>query len=129
MPDRSPQTSILDTTSVDLATSVIGMSARIRHCVQCPKCLTFYLVSASPYSNGSYLVRTFPRSIEEYTLYCACSSPSASSRWRETEIKPCEVSKSAHQRGYGSPDEILAVDSRPRKPWKFDIADYLNPTP
>lgn len=106
----------------------LSMSLRIRHCVQCPKCLTLYLVSASPYGNGSYLVRTLPRTLEEYTLYCSCSSPAATSRWRDGEMRPCEVSKSAHRRGFGSPSEILAMDSRPRKPWRFNIADYLDPS-
>jgi len=32
------------------------MGYRIRHCVECPKCLTRYLVACSPYRNGSYLV-------------------------------------------------------------------------
>lgn len=117
------------------ATSIVcsciawSMSVRIRHCVQCPKCLTLYLVSASPFANGSYLVRTFPSSLDEYTLYCSCSSPSASSRWRGPDMKPCEVSKAAHQRGFGAPDEVFPVDHRPRKPWKFDIGDYLNSSP
>jgi hypothetical protein len=44
-------------------------------------------------------------------------------------MKPCEISKAAHRRGYGSPEEIFPVDSRARKPWRFDIADYLNPSP
>jgi hypothetical protein len=104
----------------------LDMSVRIRHCVQCPKCLTLYLVSASPFTNGSYLVHTVPRSLDEYTLYCACSSPSASSRWRGAEVKRCEISKAAHERGFGSLDEIAPLDSPPRKPWKFDLADYLN---
>src|ERR1700722_13475459 len=34
------------------------MSFRIRHCVKCPKCHTWYLVGFSPYRNGAYLVRT-----------------------------------------------------------------------
>jgi hypothetical protein len=43
-------------------------------------------------------------------------------------MKACEVSKPAHQLGFGSRDEIFPVDSRPRKPWRVNIADYLNPS-
>ena len=32
------------------------MTPRIRHCVECPKCHTRYLVGFSPYRNGSYLM-------------------------------------------------------------------------
>jgi len=90
------------------------MSARIRHCVQCPKCRTLYLVSASPYRNGSYLVRTPPSSLDEYTLYCACSVPAATSRWRSADMKACEVSRTAHRRGYGPPEEIVSQKAEPR---------------
>jgi len=32
-----------------------AMTRRIRHCIECPKCRTRYLVGYSPYRNGSYL--------------------------------------------------------------------------
>jgi len=51
------------------------MPARIRHCVQCPKCFTRYLFSRSPYRNGSYLIPTVPHSSDEYALYCSCRRP------------------------------------------------------
>jgi hypothetical protein len=79
---------------------------RIRHCVECPKCFTRYIVSFSPYRNGSYLITT-DGSSEEYALHCSCSRASAISRWRE--VKTCAVSKEAYDRGYGAPDEITPI--------------------
>ena len=65
------------------------MPHRIRHCVECPKCLTQYLVGFSPYSNGSYLVPSVVGSSEEYTLYCSCRKPYAVSEipWIGESIK------------------------------------------
>jgi hypothetical protein len=85
------------------------MTACVRHCVECPKCLTRYLVGFSPYRNGSYLAPLAKGLWEEWTLYCSCGLPSVSSRWRWTELRPYFVSKQAHVRGYGSPEEIVAL--------------------
>ena len=93
---------------------ISSLMTRIRHCVECPKCLTRYLIAFSPYSNGTYLVPTVYGSSEEYTLYCSCSGPPAASRWRWSEMKTCEVSKGAYDRGYGTPEEILPVTNQPR---------------
>jgi hypothetical protein len=98
---------------------------RIRHCVECPKCLTRYLIPCTPYRNGSYLVPTIQGSLEEYALYCSCSRGTGGSRWRWSEAKPCEVSKEAYDRGYGTPDEIVLVNTGPQEPWSVDVSTYL----
>src|SRR5579863_1613450 len=88
------------------------MSNRIRHCVECPKCRTHYLIAFSPYSNGSFLLRTVAGSSEEYTLHCFCEGALFPSVWKWCEAKPCEVSKGAHSRGYGMLDEVWPVTRR-----------------
>ena len=84
------------------------MTPRFRHCIECCKCGTRYLIPASPYANGSYVVSPAPFSSDEYTLYCACSKPPASSQWRWSELKIYQISRLAFERGYGSRDEIVA---------------------
>lgn len=84
------------------------MSERIRHCVECPRCHTCYLIGFSPYRNGSYLVAVTAGS-DEYTLYCFCDGSQQSSVCRWPEVKACRVSKRAHDRGYGSAAEILPL--------------------
>ena len=86
-----------------------GMSIRIRHCVECPKCRTRYLIAFTPYRNGAFLVRTGGGSSEEYTLYCFCDGAHLPNIWKWREARPCEVSKAAHDRGYGTRDEIWAI--------------------
>ena len=103
-----------------------SMSARIRHCLQCPKCLTRYLVSASPYGDGSYLVHTTLHAVDEYLLYCACQTPAAVSRFRCGDLHRCEVTKDAHRRGFGSPEEIVAIRRDDSSSWSFDIEKYVN---
>lgn len=85
------------------------MARRVRHCVECPKCFTRYLIGFSPYQNGSYLLPTARGSHTEWTLYCSCGSPASSSRWSCDDLRPYEVSGSAHVRGYGPPDEIVRL--------------------
>ena len=84
-------------------------SRRIRQCVECPKCFTRYLVGLSPYRNGSYLRPLVAGSWHEYILFCSCGQPFNSSRWHWSEFKTYAVSKQAHTRGYGSPEEILLL--------------------
>jgi hypothetical protein len=96
---------------------------RIRHCVQCPKCLTLYLVSLSPYRNGSYLIRT-NGTAEEYALHCSCSRATAINQFREAKL--CTVSKPAYDRGYGAPDEITPVDDQPQRDWSVEVSRYLD---
>ena len=87
------------------------MATRVRHCIECPKCLTRYLPSFSPYRNGSYLM-SLSESADEWTLYCACGRPHISSRWSWSDLKQYAVSNQAHDRGYGPPEEIVPVDKK-----------------
>lgn len=89
------------------------MSYRIRHCLECPRCQTWYIIALSPYRNGSLLVPTIPGSMDEYILYCACARPAFASRWRWYEAQTCVVSKAAHDRGYGT-DQEITVSRRTR---------------
>lgn len=84
------------------------MSFRVRHCVECPGCQTWYLIGFSPYKNGAHLVCTQDSSGEEYTLYC-CAGAGQPSHWKWLEAKACIVAKSAHDRGYGSDWEIQPI--------------------
>ncbi len=86
------------------------MTIRMRHCVECPKCHTRYLVGFSPYHNGSQLV-PLGAVLEEWILYCSCGRPATSSRWSSTELKIYAVSDQAHGRGYGPPKEIVRAES------------------
>ena len=80
---------------------------RIRHCVECPKCLTRYVVSCNPYENSSYLQPMIEGCWDEYTLYCRCKA--AASWWKANEFMICEVSASAFTRGYGTAEEITPI--------------------
>ncbi|HEX4425576.1 MAG TPA: hypothetical protein VH079_09255, partial [Terriglobales bacterium] len=62
----------------------------------------------------------------EYTLHCCCTRPSVVSFWKWSEMKSCEVSKRAHDRGYGSTDEIVLENYHLKDDWSFDVAKYLN---
>jgi hypothetical protein len=95
---------------------------RIRHCVECSKCLTWYVVSCNPYENGSYLLPTIEGCWDEYTLYCRCKA--AASRWKSSEFKSCEVSAAAFERGYGTPEEIKVIRA-PQQEWSVDVSRYL----
>jgi hypothetical protein len=97
--------------------------SRIRHCVECPKCLTRYLVSCSPYGNGSCLLPTIEGCRDEYILYCRCKA--AASRWKCSEFKSCEVSTAAFERGYGTPEEIMVIRA-PHQEWSVDVSRYLS---
>lgn len=88
------------------------MAWRIRHCMECPKCRTRYLVGFSPYPNGSYLVPLVTGTSQEWTLYCSCGTPPSSSRWRADEMKAYQVSTRAHGRGFGPPEEIVRLRRR-----------------
>lgn len=96
---------------------------RVRHCVECSRCHTRYLVSRSPYHNGSYLIPTVQGSLDEYALYCSCQR--VLSLWRWCEVMACEVSSAAYERGYGTAEEIFPT-IEPREPWSFDAGKYLN---
>jgi hypothetical protein len=98
---------------------------RIRHCVQCPKCQTRYLISFSPYRNGSYLIPTVQGSLEEYVLYCSCRKGTLASLCTWSDVESCQVSNAAYGRGYGTPEEIVAINQT-RDTWSFDPSRYLN---
>ncbi len=97
------------------------MPVRIRHCVECPKCLTRYLIASSPYRNGSYVVPAVPylsgnyTLSDEYILFCTCGNPRVASRWHGSAFKSYRVSKAAHKRGFGPPEEIVPVRSDERE--------------
>lgn len=77
--------------------------SRIRHCLECPTCRLRYVISLSPYRNGSRII-TAGNGGGDYILYCSCR-PGAS-RWIEREVLLCDVSKSAYERGFGTRKEI-----------------------
>ena len=91
---------------------ICAMGRCIRHCVECSRCLTRYLIGFSPYPNGSYLVPL--QDGKEWVLYCSCGRPPSSSRWSWSELKTYAVSRQAHGRGYGRPEEIVPVEKDSR---------------
>jgi hypothetical protein len=91
-----------------------AMTVRVRHCIECPKCSTRYLVGFSPYRNGSYLLPIEPGFAHEWTLYCTCGRPPISSRWRWNELHMYAVSNPARDRGYGPPEEIVRIEGELR---------------
>jgi len=95
---------------------------RIRHCVECPKCLTRYVVSCNPYENSSYLQPMIEGCWDEYTLYCRCKA--AASWWKSSEFIICEVSAAAFERGYGTAEEITAIRS-PQQESSIDVSRYI----
>lgn len=95
---------------------------RFRHCVECQKCGIRYLVSCSPYQNGSYLLPAIERSWDEYILYCQCKA--APGRWKSSEFKNCEVSAAAFERGYGTAEEITVMRAAQHE-WSVDLSRYM----
>lgn len=100
--------------------------SRVRHCVQCPTCRTRYLLSFSPYGNGSYLITSAYGSLEEYALYCSCRGVPMAIRMRWNDVKKCEVSKAAYERGYGAPNEIFPIENESADLPPLDVAKYLD---
>jgi len=98
------------------------MIPRIRHCVECPKCGTRYLLARTQYANGSYLVVQHLGCSEEYTLYCSCGLPATITRWNWSDLAKYTVSSGAHQRGYGSRDEITFFTSEQNQ--QAALAEY-----
>jgi hypothetical protein len=88
---------------------VAGMRRRIRHCVECPKCRTRYLIGSSPYRNGSYLVSCLTKDSEVHILYCSCDRRPISNLW--SDLKKYVVTGGAQDRGYGPPDEIVLISN------------------
>ena len=123
--ERGPQTSSISPCHVLMWSNI--MPVHIRRCIECPKCQTRYLIGFSPYSNGAHLVSMTPGPSEEYTLYCPCSRPATSTRWKCSEMRSFAVSKSAHARGYGNSDEIVPAGER-RRPRPGRAAEWLIPS-
>lgn len=76
--------------------------------------------------NGSYLIPVVHGYSDEYILYCSCRRGGPRSRWKSSEVKTCDVSSEAYERGYGTPDEVLLVDEQRREDGVFDVARYLD---
>ena len=74
-------------------------------------CHTRYLLASSPYGNGSYLELCKAGTWEMYTLHCSCSTPAAITHRVFDALKTYSVSRQAHERGYGSPEEIVVVNT------------------
>lgn len=85
------------------------MAYRVRHCVECPKCQTRYLLGYSPFRNGSFLVPMVQGFADGWTLYCSCAAPHVRSRWDWNELKQYVLSSQAHERGFGPPEEIIPL--------------------
>jgi hypothetical protein len=90
------------------------MSMFFRHCVECPKCLTRYLMAASPYGNGSLLIRTSVES-DELLLYCACMQPPVLSRWTWASAIRCAISRAVYLRGYGTRQDVISAGKGTRR--------------
>lgn len=86
------------------------MATRVRQCVECPKCRTRYLLSGSPYRNGSFLIPLVKGLADEWTLYCSCRTPHVPSRWSWSELRRYAISPQAYDRGYGSAEETIAMN-------------------
>ena len=99
--------------------------SRVRHCIECPKCLTRYVVSRTPYANGAYVIPAVEGSRDEYILYCSCDSRSVRCLWKSSEVMLCHVMTAAYDRGYGTAREITPVDPTLRERWPVDVAKYL----
>jgi hypothetical protein len=82
------------------------MTQRLRRCVECPKCLTRYLIGFSPYDNGSYLIARITEFSEDYQLFCSCGAQPFTIRWNWNELKKYAVSSRAYERGYGPPEDV-----------------------
>lgn len=102
------------------------MPVRIRRCAECPKCHTRYLPGFSPYRNGSYLQLSALGGIDEYVLHCACGRPPVRTRINCAEMRAYVVSKLAHHRGYGAPEEIVLTSEPRNDPSSFFGQPNLN---
>ncbi len=98
---------------------------RARHCIECPRCLTRYVISRSPYSNGAYVIPAVEGSTDEYFLYCSCNGRRVSCCSESNEVMLCHVLKTAYERGYGSALEITPVERNLGERWPVDVGKYL----
>jgi len=98
---------------------------RIRHCLECPKCFTRYVISLSPYRNGAHVLSTLNQHGDEYILFCSCGKSSSPTRWKRMEVMLCRVSKEAFERGYGSAADVVRMHEEDG-PWTIDASQYLD---
>ena len=110
-PEQRPQTSNL-ASPTGLSWLKGSTMSRIRHCVECPNCLTRYLIGSSPCRNGSRLVSCLSGDEGVHILFCSCGRPPVANRW--SELKKYVVSSRAYDRGYGTPEEIVLVGDKKR---------------
>ena len=103
-----------------------GLMLRIRHCVECPKCFTRYLISLSPYRNGAYVLATSRGCGDEYILFCSCKKGGAATPWKWSEVMTCRVTKEAFERGFRPAAEIMRVRGEDKESWTFKAAQYLH---
>ena len=89
------------------------MYRRRRHCVECPQCHTRYLIGFSPFGNGSYLAAQ-AEDADLHLLFCSCGIEPGHP-FKMSELKTYLVTQEAHERGYGSPAEIVLAEDEPRK--------------
>jgi hypothetical protein len=85
------------------------MFYRTRPCVECPNCQTRYVIGASPYPNGSYLVSNLVGASNLLTLYCSFHHAPRCYAFNWDEVDTYTVSDLADRRGYGSPEEVQFV--------------------
>ena len=96
-------------------------------CVECPKCLTQYLIGFSPTVIALILCRRLLVLWIDTRCTVPCRSPCAVSRWNQ--VRACQVSNAAYTRGYGTPEEVALVITQTWNSWSFDISRYLNLSP
>jgi hypothetical protein len=84
------------------------MPRQIRNCIECRECHTRYVIGSSPYHNGSYLVSNISGLPNVIRLYCSCHFQMPQ-LVKTGELRVYAVSEWAHERGYGSPEEIVLL--------------------
>jgi ketosteroid isomerase-like protein len=77
------------------------MSLRIRHCIECPKCLTRYVIGSSPYRNGAHLIS-----------HLICGAEDASSEDDRAAVATLDTQYQAavEKNDAATMDHILAAD-------------------
>jgi hypothetical protein len=96
--------------------------SRIRHCLECNRCGTRYLISRSPYGNGAWITFTANRIGEGYVLHCSCRGIAMPRN--DSEVLICEVSKVAYERGFGTEKEIVPIAKESREEWSIQDSDW-----
>jgi len=79
-----------------------------------PHCHARYIIGFSPYGNGSYFAKQ-SEDTDLYMLFCSCSTERGLHPFKMSALKMYVVTPKAHERGYGSPDEIVLAEDKARK--------------